>query len=217
MSSFGHYLRLATDDERDYWARQREFYDDDDRWARYYACHTKNCSEYATHVTGYHYVTGRAGRVSSSEKHHCEAHAKRFADKYGLEMPTEQALALLSELEQAERRAKAGDAAHERMYAAEARLAQAERERDELGPLFIRDCCRILGVDEKDTLRMDKIAARLAKADKLAEALREIIALPVPRSVEAIEIADAALADWSEDGLIPSPLVVEPQSRKAAE
>ncbi len=55
-----------------------------------------------------------------------------------------------------------------------AELKQAERERDELGPLFIRDCCRILGVDENDYLRMDKIGTRLASVPALVEALRRI-------------------------------------------
>ncbi len=54
-----------------------------------------------------------------------------------------------------------------------ARAEQAERERDELGPLFIRDACRLLGIDESDSLRMDKIAARLASVPALVEALRE--------------------------------------------
>jgi hypothetical protein len=38
----------------------------------------------------------------------------------------------------------------------------AERERDDLGPLFIRDACRILDVDEHDISRMDALADRLA-------------------------------------------------------
>ncbi len=45
-----------------------------------------------------------------------------------------------------------------------ARVEQAERERDELGPFFVRDCCRILGVDELDYLRLDTLAARLREA-----------------------------------------------------
>lgn len=81
------------------------------------------------------------------------------------------------------------------------RVKQAERERDELGPLFIRDCCRILGVDENDMLRMDKIAARLAKQ---TEALREIRDREPDRSsvdqqaffwTWAKQVASAALSD----------------------
>ncbi len=56
-----------------------------------------------------------------------------------------------------------------------ARAEQAERERDELGPLFIRDACRLLGIDESDSLRMDKIAARLASVPALVEALRQYV------------------------------------------
>jgi hypothetical protein len=40
----------------------------------------------------------------------------------------------------------------------------AERERDDLGPLFIRDACRILDVDEHDISRMDALARRASAA-----------------------------------------------------
>ncbi len=88
MSSFGHYIRVATDDERAYWSRQRQE-STSTSGGRFYACQTKGCDEAATHVTGYRYVTGRAGRVLSAEKHHCAEHAERFAKKHGLEMPSE--------------------------------------------------------------------------------------------------------------------------------
>ena len=82
-------------------------------------------------------------------------------------------LALLAELEEAERINQSGDEQFanlvERFHEAEHRLQTVERERDNLGPLFIRDCCRILNVDESDYLRMDKIAARLAKVPALVE------------------------------------------------
>ena len=82
--SWGHTVRLLTEDERAYVERSRE------RWGpRFYSCSTRNCEEHVTHKVGYRYVTGRAGRVSSAEKLACETHAQRFADKHDLTMPTE--------------------------------------------------------------------------------------------------------------------------------
>lgn len=87
MSSFGHYVRLLTDDERADLRKMTERYG-----PRFYTCQNgrkpNRCEREALYWCGYKYVTGRAGRVSSAEKHRCEEHARKFADKHGLEMPT---------------------------------------------------------------------------------------------------------------------------------
>jgi hypothetical protein len=53
------------------------------------------------------------------------------------------------------------------------RAVAAERERDELGPLFVRDACRVFGVDENDPYRMDKLMKRLETAAAAERALRD--------------------------------------------
>ena len=86
MSAFGHYVRILTDEEQAHLARMRERYG-----PRFYACghgrKPNRCETPATHMTGYRYVTGRAGRVSSSEQSRCETHAAAFAAKHGVAMP----------------------------------------------------------------------------------------------------------------------------------
>lgn len=87
MSAFGHYVRLATDEERAGLDRSAErFPDSAHRW---YRCGTRGCTEPVTHFVGYRYVTGRGGRISSNERRACTAHAEKFAKKHGLEMPDE--------------------------------------------------------------------------------------------------------------------------------
>jgi hypothetical protein len=40
------------------------------------------CNQPTGYVTRYHYVTGQAGRTSSSDRWVCKVHAERFAGKY---------------------------------------------------------------------------------------------------------------------------------------
>lgn len=58
--------------------------DEHDRWGR--RCSTSRCTEPVTHVAGYRYVTGRAGRVSWAERRVCEDHAARFAQRYQVDI-----------------------------------------------------------------------------------------------------------------------------------
>lgn len=39
---------------------------------------SKKCQNESTHLLTYHYVTGRAGRVSYAEKPICEQHAQKY-------------------------------------------------------------------------------------------------------------------------------------------
>lgn len=100
-SAYGHYVRLLTNDERAYRQREHERrvreYEAGERYSSfgarfYYSCGqgrgANRCDEPAVYMTGYRYVTGRAGRVSSAERHRCERHAAAFARKHGLELPT---------------------------------------------------------------------------------------------------------------------------------
>lgn len=75
--SWGHSVRLLPDDEREMYARHD------------WSCGSRNCNEPVTHMLGYRYVTGRAGRISSAEKRACPKHAEAFAKKYEVEMPPE--------------------------------------------------------------------------------------------------------------------------------
>lgn len=49
-------------------------------------CRTGKCGEPVTHITQYSYVTGRAGRVSFSQRRVCTGHAERFAAKHEIEI-----------------------------------------------------------------------------------------------------------------------------------
>lgn len=82
MSTWAHSIRLLTAAEREHNARMIERYG-----RRYYTCGVRSCDADATHAVGWRYVTGRGGRVSSTEKQRCETHALKFAAKHGLEMP----------------------------------------------------------------------------------------------------------------------------------
>lgn len=84
--SWGHTIRLLDQDERDHLDQMIEKYG-----PRYYTCATRNCEEPTIFKVGYLYVTGRAGRVSSSEKNACQLHGERFAKKHELELPVEPA------------------------------------------------------------------------------------------------------------------------------
>lgn len=68
--SWGHEVRRLTDDE--YQRHERLGWN----------CSAGKCNEPVTHAATYSYVTGRAGRVSSSAHLVCTSHAERFAAKY---------------------------------------------------------------------------------------------------------------------------------------
>ncbi len=53
---------------------------------RGYTCSSGKCKNPPTHATRYSYVTGRAGRVSWSEREVCTPHAEKFAAKHGIEI-----------------------------------------------------------------------------------------------------------------------------------
>src|SRR5690606_6685875 len=61
-----------------------ETIDEHDRWGR--RCSARRCVEPVTHVSGYRYVTGRAGRVSWAERRVCEGQAARFAQRHQIEI-----------------------------------------------------------------------------------------------------------------------------------
>lgn len=84
MSTWAHSVRLATADEVERNERMRERYG-----PRFYTCTTRGCDEPITHFVGWRYVTGKGGRVSSTERGRCLAHAESFAKKNSLEMPVE--------------------------------------------------------------------------------------------------------------------------------
>ena len=79
--SWGHTLRLLTAEE----------YERTNRGD--YGCGMRRdgrrCGAPMTHAQRYSYVTGRAGRVSDSERAVCAEHADRFAKRWGLEVPAE--------------------------------------------------------------------------------------------------------------------------------
>jgi hypothetical protein len=74
-NSWGHSVRPLTEADL---ARNKRL-----GWEK---CRTGKCQEPATHATHYNYVTGRAGRVSWSERHVCTAHAEKFAASHGVEI-----------------------------------------------------------------------------------------------------------------------------------
>lgn len=84
--SWDHRIRLLTQDERDYLERQHRRYGD-----RYYTCASRGCVEEAVYATGYMYVTGRRGRVTAAERNACAEHGRRFAERYKIELPAEEA------------------------------------------------------------------------------------------------------------------------------
>ena len=80
-NSWGHAVRPLTADELASNKRQ------DEKWPKYpHRCTAAKCQEAPTHATAYNYVTGRAGRVSWSERQVCTVHAERFAAKHGIEI-----------------------------------------------------------------------------------------------------------------------------------
>ena len=47
-------------------------------------CATGRCTEQATHLATYSYITGRSGRVSSAARGVCTPHAEKFAAQHNL-------------------------------------------------------------------------------------------------------------------------------------
>jgi len=77
MASWGHRVFVATpEDVRAAWTIK---------------CGQKvggvRCGDDITHMCAYSYVTGRAGRTTESRKGRCERHARRFADRWNVDMP----------------------------------------------------------------------------------------------------------------------------------
>lgn len=51
-----------------------------------YTCASPRCSEAPRYGCAYDYVTGRSGRVSTSVRSLCLAHAQVFADRNGVQL-----------------------------------------------------------------------------------------------------------------------------------
>lgn len=86
-----------------------------------------------------------------------------------------------------------------------ARVEAVERERDDLGPLFVRDACRVLGVAEDDPYRLDKVMARLSEA-VAAEARVVALTDALQRLMDAVYVLD--LSDkWTRDHSAPGELI----------
>lgn len=71
--SWGHAIRPLTEQEQASNARTGRA-----------TCATGRCTEQATHLTTYRYVTGRSGRVSSAARGVCPTHAEKFAAQHNL-------------------------------------------------------------------------------------------------------------------------------------
>lgn len=73
----------------DWWHQGQEAWAEFDRnWARQARqCAAGKCKEDVAYVISYRYITGRLGRVTTSERKACAAHAAAFAKKHGLELP----------------------------------------------------------------------------------------------------------------------------------
>lgn len=76
-TSWSHAVRVLPDDELAHAARLGR------------TCSTPRCTDPPTHATSYSYVTGRTGRVCATERLACPVHAQRFAQRHGLDLPTE--------------------------------------------------------------------------------------------------------------------------------
>src|SRR5207253_1691875 len=65
----------------------------------------------------------------------------------------------------------------ERAESLAASLQAAEEERDELGPLFVRDMARLFGIAEDDYLRLDKTYEAAKNAVARLQAAEEALQL----------------------------------------
>jgi hypothetical protein len=76
MASWGHRIRVASERERDNYAR----------WGG--NCSSAKCKNPdVRYITSYTYITGRRGRTTEAEKLVCLEHAQRFGEKHGLALP----------------------------------------------------------------------------------------------------------------------------------
>jgi hypothetical protein len=77
-SSYGHHVKIATDDDK----------------RRQGCSNSPTCpicgNPSVPFLVTYLYVTGRKGRVTRNVRFVCENHARSFATKHNLEMPTPQ-------------------------------------------------------------------------------------------------------------------------------
>jgi hypothetical protein len=71
MSSFGHDIRFATEEERQ-----------PGSWMA--RCSRPRCAEPIVYLTTYCYITGRGGSITNARHFTCEAHGLQFAAKYNL-------------------------------------------------------------------------------------------------------------------------------------
>lgn len=85
MSSFGHKIVSATQCDRDHYNNPRQG-SAGVTWPAI-GCGGPKCGKPIAYVASYRYVTGRAGRVSTSEKFLCEDHGRKFAAKNNLDAP----------------------------------------------------------------------------------------------------------------------------------
>lgn len=75
--SWGHQIRKATAEETASWDRQRG-----GREGGYPRCSHPRCRAVPTHVSTYRYVSGKAGRVTGTERLLCDDHAVRFVARH---------------------------------------------------------------------------------------------------------------------------------------
>lgn len=73
-TSWNHDVKRLPEAEIQQWWRWRE------------TCSSK-CLGKKEYQISYDYITGRAGRVSTSTRYVCEKHAQQFAKRYGLPWP----------------------------------------------------------------------------------------------------------------------------------
>lgn len=71
MPSFNYRIRPIPPEERRDWK----------------LCSSPKCQNEAVYVGKYDYITGRAGRVGTSNRPLCRVHAEKWAKKHGLELP----------------------------------------------------------------------------------------------------------------------------------
>jgi len=71
MPAFNYRIRLIPPEERRYWG----------------VCSSPKCQNEAVYICKYDYITGRAGRVSTSRRFLCRTHAEKWVQKHGLVLP----------------------------------------------------------------------------------------------------------------------------------
>jgi len=71
MPSFNYRIKLLPPDKR----------------GNFFRCAAARCQEWAIYLGQYDYITGRAGRMGTSNRPLCRVHAEKWARKHGLELP----------------------------------------------------------------------------------------------------------------------------------